>query len=62
MVNKNSRCLFFAYTVLLEFQTEQEVACHAMGFEIEKSDDGTVRIFVYANMEVQDAPNAMPAK
>jgi hypothetical protein len=47
---------------LLEFQTEQEVACHAMGFEIEKSDDGTVRIFVYANMEVQDAPNAMPAK
>lgn len=62
MVNKNSRCFFFAYAVLLEFQTEQEVTCHAMGFETENPDDGTVRAILHANMEVQDAPNAMLAK
>ena len=62
MVNKNSRCLFLAHSVLLELQTEQEVTCHTMGFETEKSDDGTVGIFFDANMEVQDAPNAMPAR
>ena len=33
-----------------------------MGFETIKSDDGAVGIFIDANVEVQDAPNAMPAR
>jgi len=65
VVNKNSRDsrgLFFAYSILLEFQTEQEVTCNAMGFETIKSDDGAVGIFIDANVGVQDAPNAMLAR